>query len=112
MQVLLVDYGEVISQAQPAETIAALASLARLAIPEFVERYWRHRPRYDRGGTANDFWSDVIGTELTDGYTLDQLIRLDVDGWCNLNMETLDVLGAARRHGSSLSLLSNAPHAL
>ena len=44
---LLVDFGEVISVAQPADEVAALAALAELPVPEFSRRYWAHRPAYD-----------------------------------------------------------------
>jgi putative hydrolase of the HAD superfamily len=108
---LLVDYGEVISQAQPATMLAEMAMIAGLEVPLFVERYWKHRPAYDRGGEARTFWSDVTERVLADE-TLQQLVSLDVASWSHLNSETLQVLSAARQRGASLSLLSNAPHDL
>jgi putative hydrolase of the HAD superfamily len=111
VRALLVDYGEVISRPQPADAIAAMASLAGLEVLEFRERYWGHRVPYDRGGDAGAFWSEVIGGRVED-HTLDRLIRLDIDSWSHLNRETLAVLMDARERGRSLSLLSNAPEEL
>jgi putative hydrolase of the HAD superfamily len=110
--VLLVDYGEVISQPQPADAVAEMASLTRLEVPEFVERYWRHRPDYDRGGEAYAFWSTLMGDDALDAATNERLIRLDVDSWQLLNAETVELLEHARGRGYSLSILSNAPHEL
>lgn len=108
---LLVDYGEVISRPQPPQAIAAMASLVGLDVPEFRERYWEHRIPYDLGGEARAFWSGVIG-EPIDEHVLNELIRVDIDGWSHMNAETLALLDEAHENGCALSLLSNAPHEL
>ena len=109
---LLVDYGCVISNQQPDEALAAMAELAGLAVPVFVERYWAHRLSYDRGDNARTYWSRVISNGPPDDAALQRLIRLDVASWSSLNARTLELLTAAHRAGSGLSLLSNAPHEL
>jgi putative hydrolase of the HAD superfamily len=109
---LLVDYGEVISEPQPEDTIAAMASLAGLEVTEFVARYWQYRPAYDAGSDARTYWSQVIDSRPLPEQTLEQLIRLDMDSWSHMNEETLELLDEAHRRGHSLSLLSNAPHEL
>jgi putative hydrolase of the HAD superfamily len=109
IDVLLVDYGEVISQSQPPETLDEMAALTRLARPVLVERYWEHRPAYDRGGDARSFWSKVAADAVADNGTLARLVELDVAGWSRINHETFDVLLRAHERGVSLSLLSNAP---
>lgn len=109
---LLVDYGEVISEPQPAELVAEMASLIGLDVPEFSERYWRLRPDYDRGEPAASYWSKMNGGDPVDAGTLEQLIRLDIDSWCVFNPSTLELLMDAQRAGRSLSVLSNAPHEL
>jgi putative hydrolase of the HAD superfamily len=106
---LLVDYGLVISAAQPEETRREMAALAGLELPEFAKRYWEHRPAYDRGAASRAYWSAVIGAELRDDRLLEELSRLDLEGWSHLNLATLQVLAAAHERGSSMSLLSNAP---
>jgi putative hydrolase of the HAD superfamily len=109
---LLVDYGGVISLPQPAEPVAEMAALAGLDVPRFVERYWEHRPAYDRGIDARPYWTAVLGTDAIDARILDQLERLDMVSWSELNVDTLEILIRAHASGVGLSLLSNAPHAL
>ena len=46
---VLADYGEVISDPMPAETILELADLAGQQAYEFRDRYWKFRPPYDLG---------------------------------------------------------------
>ena len=110
-RILLVDYGEVLSEAQPAETLGAMAELARMPVASFVDRYWEHRPPYDRGGSAGEFWSAMLGGEPEER-TLDELVRLDVASWLEINEATLQVLEEIRSHGVPISLLSNAPREL
>lgn len=89
-----------------------MAELTDLDPDEFRRRYWYHRPAYDKGGTAEAFWSQVVAGDGIDRDRLDQLIRIDVESWCEFNRETLELLLEAGGLGSSLSLFSNAPHDL
>jgi putative hydrolase of the HAD superfamily len=86
-----------------------MAAIAGLAVEPFVERYWEHRPAYDRGASAREYWSTVLGRRLSDDGVLEELGRLDVESWSLINPDTLAVLGEARERGRSLSLLSNCP---
>ena len=110
--VLLVDYGMVISEAQPPQALQEMAALAGLELPAFVEGYWQHRPAYDRGAAARTYWSAVIGMPLSEDQLLNELSRIDLASWSHLNPDTLRVLKAAHERGSSMSLLSNAPYDL
>lgn len=107
--VLLVDYGQVVSEPQPPDAVAAMSRLAGLDPERFVARYWEHRRPYDAGTSARDYWSAVIGAEPRDARQLDELIRLDVASWSHLNDETLALLRSLHRLGVTLALLSNAP---
>jgi putative hydrolase of the HAD superfamily len=89
-----------------------MAALTGLDVPVFVERYWEHRPAYDRGLDARAYWSMVIGDQFGDDGVLGELISLDLESWSELNKDTLDILAELHRRGTSLSLLSNAPHEL
>jgi putative hydrolase of the HAD superfamily len=109
---LLVDYGEVISRPQRPGALARLAALAGADPAGFTMRYWEHRPDYDRGVAAASYWSAVAGRELSDPALIESLMALDLESWSDLNTETLEVLAHAQARGSSLSLLSNAPHDL
>jgi putative hydrolase of the HAD superfamily len=107
---LLVDFGEVISRPQPEEAVAAMAAEAGIALDVFHERYWANRAEYDRGASAQWFWSAVAGRPLDADGRLERLVELDNASWSVINEDTMRVLGEARDRGHSLSLLSNAPH--
>ena len=111
---LLVDYGEVISAPLPQSMITSLAALADQQPTAFLDRYWRHRPAYDLGQPATEYWSQVLHRDLSGTPKLvDQLTGVDVQGWLRLNPLTLrTLLGPAHRTGAQLALLSNAPEPL
>ncbi len=108
---LLVDYGEVMSQPQPASVLPDLAQLSGLPTAEMRRRYWHYRPDYDRGQTSEDYWSTVLRRSLApDEPLLQALVAIDIGGWLHLNAPTLRILADAARRGTHLALLSNAPH--
>ena len=108
---LLVDYGEVMSQPQPAGVLRELAQLSGLPTAELSRRYWHHRPDYDRGQTSEAYWSTVLQRSFApDEPLLQTLVATDVEGWLHLNSPTLRILVDAARSGTHLALLSNAPH--
>lgn len=110
---LLLDYGKVLSKAQPESTFTELAAIADSSTDEFRERYWRYRAEYDRGQTAERYWSAVLGRDLAGQRSVvERLTAIDVDGWSHLNLASLrTTLSTARRNDLRLALLSNAPHA-
>jgi putative hydrolase of the HAD superfamily len=108
---LLVDFGEVISEAQPTVAVKGMAALVGLPAGEFEERYWTFRAPYDRGLSAHEYWEEVIGRSVH-GAELKELRRLDLESWTHLNFATITALRDAYRRGAHLTLLSNAPHDL
>ncbi|MEV4640510.1 HAD-IA family hydrolase [Actinoplanes sp. NPDC049548] len=108
---LLIDFGEVVSVAQPAADVAAMAAAAGMPLIEFTARYWAHRPGYDRGRRARDYWRDVLGAG-PGAVLLHRLVELDVASWLHLNPDTLRMLEVVRAAGVPVSLLSNAPREL
>lgn len=111
---LLVDYGEVISTPLPEETITDLAALASRPCAAFLEGYWHHRPAYDLGQPDTEYWSQVLDRDMSGSPRIvEQLTNIDVYGWLRLNPRTLPaLLGHARRTGTQMALLSNAPEPL
>ncbi|MEU8383591.1 HAD-IA family hydrolase [Streptosporangium sp. NPDC048865] len=106
---MLLDYGEVISTAQPSDATAAMAELTGQDQATFRERYWLHRDAYDRGQPSHLYWSTVLGRTLAAGDPLvAELDAADVESWSHLNPESLRAIDdLAGRH--ALALLSNAP---
>jgi putative hydrolase of the HAD superfamily len=108
---LLVDFGEVISEAQPVVAVMRMAALVDIPAAVFHERYWASRERYDRGVPAHDYWEEVVGRPMR-GAELAELRCLDLESWTHLNFATITALRDAHRRGAQLTLLSNAPHDL
>lgn len=108
---LLVDFGEVISEAQPAAAVIGMAAVVDIPTEEFRERYWAARQPYDAGQPAHEYWEQVVGRPMR-GTELVELRRLDIESWTHLNFATITALREASRRGAQLTLLSNAPHDL
>jgi putative hydrolase of the HAD superfamily len=111
---VLSDFGEVISEPLPAETMGELADLAGQPADEFRDRYWKFRPPYDLGESARAYWSAVLGHELqAEPPLVEAMVRVDVAGGMTLNPRTLPALIRFGTHaGVRLALLSNAPEPL
>ena len=108
---LLVDYGEVISKAQPEAATAGMAALVGMPTESFRERYWGSREEYDRGLPATEYWDSVVGHPVHEAERA-ELRRLDLESWTQVNSATVTALQHAHRRGARLTLLSNAPHDL
>ena len=108
---LLIDFGEVISVAQPAADIAAMAAVADLPIGEFSARYWACRVAYDRGASALGYWTAVLGHQPT-GAQLRRLVHRDVASWLHVDPAMIALLEQVHAAGVPVSLLSNAPREL
>lgn len=113
MKQLLIDYAEVLSKPFPDTAMAELAQRAEMPVPEFRQRYWDHRGPYDRGQSSRDYWETVLGPDqdLDDG-ELAALVRIDVNGWLDLNPAAVQWLAKLNESGTRPWLLSNAPHPL
>jgi putative hydrolase of the HAD superfamily len=109
---VLADYGEVISDPLPEQTIGELADLAGLQADEFRARYWKFRPPYDLGQSDRAYWSAVLGRQAEPDLVA-AMVRVDMAGWMTLNPRTLPALiRFGIRAGVRLALLSNAPEPL
>ena len=111
IRLLLVDYGEVISTPLPENTITDLAALADRPRAIFLDRYWQHRSAYDLGQPPAEYWSEVLGRDLSRSpQVVDRLTDINLNGWLRPNPLTLPtLLRRVRRTGIQLALLSNAP---
>jgi putative hydrolase of the HAD superfamily len=111
IRLLLVDYGEVISNPLAEDTITDLAALAGQPRAIFLDRYWRRRPAYDLGQPPAEYWSQVLARDLSRSpQVVERLTEIDVHGWLQPNPLTLPtLLRRVRRTGIELALLSNAP---
>lgn len=109
MRWIVFDFGEVISQRNPA--IPAMAARLGVSVERFESAYW-DRDAYDRGGSDADYWA-LIGSSL--GLSLDdaevrEMTAMDNAGWLDEPVaETVALLDDLDTLGVPLALLSNAP---
>jgi putative hydrolase of the HAD superfamily len=105
---LILDFGEVLTNPQPQRLVERMASLARLPVDQFVARYWRHRPAYDAGMPAGEFWGHVIdGVEGLPDTVVSDLIEEDALSWRDYRTELWDIAAAFRARGNRTAILSN-----
>jgi putative hydrolase of the HAD superfamily len=105
---LILDFGEVLTNPQPRGAVERMASLAGLPYDQFVTRYWRHRPAYDGGLSAEEFWSLVL--EDIDGLpaaVVADLIEEDARSWRDYREEVWNIAAAFRARGNRTAVLSN-----
>ncbi len=106
---ILLDYGNVLSLAQPAADAEAMAHAAGTDPAAFGQGYWQHRLAFDAGSlTPADYWSLVAGRPVT-GAELDGLIAMDVASWAHPDEGTVALLAELLAAGRDVALLSNAP---
>jgi putative hydrolase of the HAD superfamily len=106
---LLCDYGEVLCTAPRPEDRAQLERLAACEPQVFWQRYWEHRPAYDRGDIdVAQYWTASLG-HRPEPPLLAELLEADIAGWLHPNRDVLAAAARAAAAGLRLAVLSNAP---
>ena len=112
VQAVVFDYGNVLSLDQAPEVPEKMARLCNLPLDIFIERYWQTRLAYDRADLdGKSYWESVAREQasvLTPG-VLEELYRVDSEGWANPNPVMLRWVEQLRSEGVRISLLSNMP---
>lgn len=108
---LILDFGEVLVRRQSASIATEMAHLARLEVDEFRRRYWEHRPFYDGGAPADDYWRRVLtGPPTAASATVDTLAALkgaDARSWTDYREEMWTLTAEFRARGGKTAFLSN-----
>ncbi|ANZ37308.1 HAD family hydrolase [Lentzea guizhouensis] len=106
MRWIVFDFGEVISQRNPA--IPDMAARLGVSVASFEAVYW-DRDAYDRGGSDADYWGR-IGARLGVPVDVEAMTALDNAGWLTDPVpETVALIEELGGLGVPLALLSNAP---
>ena len=107
---LILDFGEVLVRPQPASIVAEMAALACFPVDEFKRRYWQHRPVYDGGAPADEYWTLVFGSDAS-GVALDNTIAAlkdaDARSWTDYREELWALTAEFRARGGKTAFLSN-----
>ncbi|TLW93220.1 HAD family hydrolase [Saccharomonospora piscinae] len=109
---IVFDYGEVLCART--EALPRLATRLGVPLADFEPAYWGNRDIYDRGAADETYWKAVAAGAGADLDTVDlgaveDLTRLDIEGWSRLDPASTALLDDLARDGASLALLSNAP---
>ncbi len=105
---LILDFGEVLTRAQPRASIEQMAALAGLPVDDFIARYWRHRRDYDGGLSGDLYWRRVLdGLGRASSRTIAALIDEDAVSWCDYREEVWDIAAGFRGAGGRTAMLSN-----
>jgi putative hydrolase of the HAD superfamily len=112
IDVVLFDYGNVISRPQNRDGIARLKELTRTPADEFHALYWKDRFTYDRGHlTGVEYWTSLLtatGVPPTEKL-IDELIRTDVASWLEFDERMAAWADALATRGVGRAILSNMP---
>ncbi|MGB8065407.1 MAG: HAD family phosphatase [Candidatus Sulfotelmatobacter sp.] len=110
VKAVIFDYGEVLCHRPTAEEIARLADFFNLRVDQLPALWERNRGPYDRGDlTPEVYWSVFAkdaGVEVSPDQ-LDQIHRLDMEMWSNINSSMVEWANQLRSSGMKVGLLSN-----
>lgn len=109
---VIFDYGNVLSQNQPAADVEAMAGILDLPVQRFTEAYWQFRVAYDDASLDSvEYWGAVARTaprELT-AAQIGLLIDIDSRSWSHPAPEVPQWAQDLRAAGIGTALLSNMP---
>jgi putative hydrolase of the HAD superfamily len=109
---VIFDFGNVLSESQPAADVQALANILDLPVPRFTEIYWQFRIEYD--AAALDplaYWNTVARTAsrtLTPAQ-ISTLLEIDSRSWSHPAPVMPQWARDLRAAGIRTALLSNMP---
>jgi len=110
---LILDYGNVLSQPQDERWFEVMAAEIGTSGDLFRAAYWRHRPFYDAGLPAREYWGRVLDTlgagrrGQDDGRVTDRLIDADVASWTQYREDVWALARVFRDDGGRTAFLSN-----
>ncbi|HTW64056.1 MAG TPA: HAD family phosphatase [Bryobacteraceae bacterium] len=109
---VIFDYGNVLSQPQPAADVQAMAAILNLPAARFSEIYWQFRVPYDAAALAPaEYWNTVAQTaarSLTP-QQIEALIEIDSRSWSHAAPITPQWARDLRASGLRTAILSNMP---
>jgi putative hydrolase of the HAD superfamily len=109
---IIFDYGNVLSQSQPAADIQSMAAILDLPLPRFSEAYWQFRLEYDAGTLdPTAYWNATAQTAsstLTPA-KISELIDIDSRSWSHPAPGMAEWARDIRAAGLRTAILSNMP---
>lgn len=109
---ILFDYGNVLSQPQPAADAQAMADILDLPLARFTEIYWQFRVEYDAAALDPIAYWITVAQTASRPLTRDQiaaLIEIDSRSWSHPDPVTPQWARRLRAAGLRTAILSNMP---
>jgi putative hydrolase of the HAD superfamily len=109
---VIFDYGNVLSQSQPAADVQALADILDLPVPRFTETYWQFRVAYDDASLDPIAYWNTVARTASRTLTPEQistLIEIDSRSWSHPAPVMPQWAQDIRATGIRTALLSNMP---
>ncbi|HEV2645826.1 MAG TPA: HAD family phosphatase [Acidobacteriaceae bacterium] len=115
IEVVLFDYGQVLSGPANPTAWAHMRSITALDEPRLHAAYWAYRHDYDRGTYTGPAYWQAVATHA--GITLAptqlaSLLAADIDLWTDLNQPMVDFAQRLQRAGHRTAILSNIGDAI
>lgn len=110
--VIIFDYGNVLSQPQPAADARAMADILDLPLARFTEVYWQFRVEYDAAALESiDYWNTVAqaAARALAREQIATLIEIDSRSWSHPDPVTPQWARRLRAAGLRTAILSNMP---
>jgi putative hydrolase of the HAD superfamily len=110
LDALILDYGEVLSEAQQPGPMREMARLLGVSDERFADAYWRWRPDYDLGMPTDEYWrvtAGSLGLAPPAGAQLEALVAGDVASWTRYRDAMWDLVRTFRASGGRTAFLSN-----
>jgi putative hydrolase of the HAD superfamily len=107
---IVFDYGGVICFPPSPDNEAELARLTGLSVTALRELNRKYRGELDRGTyNTREFYRYVLSGEgiFPDEDTLEQIARVDMEGWMQVNPATVQLMRDIKNSGLTLGILSN-----
>jgi putative hydrolase of the HAD superfamily len=111
-QAVIFDYGNVLSESQPAADIEAMAKILDLPVPRFTEVYWQFRVEYDAAALDPMAYWNTVARKSSRTLTPDRitaLIEIDSLSWSHPAPVMPQWARDIRAAGLRTAILSNMP---
>jgi putative hydrolase of the HAD superfamily len=111
-QAVIFDYGNVLSESQPAADLQAMASILGVSLARFTEIYWQFRVEYDAAALDPIAYWNMVAQTASRTLTRDQisaLIEIDSRSWSHPAPAMPQWARDLRAAGMRTALLSNMP---
>lgn len=109
---VIFDYGNVLSQSQPASDVQALAAILDLPLPQFIASYWQFRGAYDDAALDPTAYWQAVASRWLSRAQISSLIDIDSRSWSYPAPVMPQWARDLRAAGFRTALLSNMPAAI